>query len=160
MTDGPNPPAWFPSPDQDGPQGYDDGQPPAASPWAYGQASGYGTPGHGTPGYGAARYGSPPPTYKVWAYFAAAGGVLFNLILGLPCGLVAVNYARKVRRYWESGNQAAAASASRKALTWAIISTVLDLLGIVLFIVLIRSGNSPSNFSNAVVAAANIKAQL
>ncbi len=165
MTDGPSPPAWFPSPGPDGPAGHDDGQPPAASPWAYGQAPGYGTPGYGTPrygtpGYGAAPYGSPPPTYKVWAYIAAVGGVLFNLILGFPCGLVAANHARKCRRYWESGNQAAAISESRKALTWVIVSTVLDVLGIVLFIVLIRSGNSPSNFSGAVVAAANIKAQL
>jgi hypothetical protein len=158
VTDGPSPPAWFPSPDPDGPAGFEGGQPPPASAWANGQA-GPEAPGYGTPGFAATPYGSPPPTYKAFAYIAAAGGVLFNLILGFPCGLAAVRHARRVRPYWESGNQPAAASASRKALTWAIVSTALDVLGILLLVLLISSSSS-SNFSNPSVVAASIKTQL
>jgi hypothetical protein len=164
MTDGPNPPAWFPSPDPEGPAGNDGGQPPSAAPWAYGQpgpgAPGYGAAGFGTPGFGPTPYGSPPPTYKAFAYIAAAGGVLFNLILGFPFGLIAVRHARRVRPYWESGNQQAAASASRKALTWAIVSSALDVLGILLLLLVIGSSSSPSNFNNPSVVAASIKTQL
>jgi hypothetical protein len=131
MTVGPNPPAWFPSPDPDGPGGF-----------------------------GATPYGSPPPTYKVFAYIAAAGGVLFNLILGLPFGLIAIRHARKVRPSWESGNQPAAISESRKALTWSIVSAVLDVLGIFVLILVISGSSSPSNFSNPAAVAASIKTQL
>jgi hypothetical protein len=164
MTEGPNPAAWFPSPDPDGPGGFNGGQPPPASPWAYGQpgpqAPGYASPGFGTPGFAATPYGSPPPTYKVFAYIAAAGGVLFNLILGLPFGLIAIRHARKVRPSWESGNQPAAVSESRKALTWSIVSAVLDVLGIFVLILVISGSSSPSNFSNPAAVAASIKTQL
>ena len=33
-------------------------------------------------GFGASAYGQAPPTYLIWARIAAAGGVLFNVILG------------------------------------------------------------------------------
>jgi hypothetical protein len=155
MTDGPNPPPWFP----DGPAGLDGAPPPPASPWAYGQP-GTQTPGYGAAGFGATSYGSPPPTYKVLAYIAAAGGVLFNLILGFPFGLIAMRHARRVRPYWESGNQKAAASESRKALTWSIASAVLDVIGIFLLILVISGSSSPSNFSNPAVVAASIKTEM
>ncbi len=159
MTDGPNPPAWFPSPDQDGAAGYDGGQQSPASPWAYGQP-GPEAPGYRAAGFGATPYGSPPPTYKVFAYLAAACGVLVSLILGFPCGLVAIRHARRVRPYWESGNQPAAAHESRKALTWAVVSTALDVLGLLLLLFVISSSSSPSNFSTPSVVAASIKTQL
>jgi Interferon-induced transmembrane protein len=154
MTDGPNPPAFSPSPNPDRSAGFDNGQPAPASPWTYGQ------PGPHAPGFGATPHGSPPPTYKVFAYIAAAGGVLFNLILGFPSGMIALRHARRVRPYWESGNQPAAASASRKALTWAIVSAVLDVLGILLLVVVISGSSSSSNFNNPSVVAASIKTQL
>jgi len=111
---------------------------------SYGQ-QGYGQPGYGPagyfpPGYGAGPAGTPPATYLPWAYTAAVGGVLFSLILGLPTGLVAVNYGRKVRPAWAAGDVQRAISASRKARTWAIVSTVLDVLGIVLVFVLLAAG--------------------
>ena len=140
------------------------GQPGYGAP-GYGQpgygAPGYGQPGYGQPGYGAGPYGPPPPSYLIWARIAAVGGVLFSLILGFPAALVAMNQARKVRPQWESGNQQAAVSASRKARTWAIVSTALDALGVVLLIVLIAgAAGSNSNFNNPAVVAASIKTQL
>ena len=118
--------------------------------------------GYFPPGYGAVAYGKPPPTYLVWARIAAGGGVLFNLILGLPAALIAMQHGRKVRAAWESGNQQAAITASRKARTWAIVSTVLDALGVVLLLVIIAAGvaSSKSNFSNPAAVASSIKVQL
>lgn len=128
----------------------------------------YGQPGFGSassfpPGYGAGPGGTPPPTYQAWGYIAAVGGVLFSLILGFPAALIALRHARKVRPTWESGNQQGAITSSRKARTWAIVSTALDLLGIVLLVVVIASAHttrSSSNFNNPAVVAASIKAQL
>jgi hypothetical protein len=135
------------------------------------QSQGFGQPppdpgqtasGYLPPGYGAVAYGKPPPTYLVWARIAAGGGVLFNLILGLPTALIAIQHGRKVRTQWEAGNQQAAISASRKARTWVIVSTVLDVLGVVLVLIVIGAGvaSSKSNFSNPTVVASSIKTQL
>ncbi len=146
MTDGPGPSEFSEEP----------GSP---SPWDYGQP-GPPAPGYVMPGYGAESQGQPPPTHLIWARIAVVGGVLFNLILGLPAALVAMNHARKVRPLWESGNQPAAVSESRKARTWAIVSTVLDALGVILLIVVVASSATASNFSNPTVVAASIKAQL
>jgi hypothetical protein len=129
-----------------------EGNEPAAQP-------GFPAAGYAPPGYGG-LHGKPPRNYLVWAYIAAAGGVLFNLILGFPSALVAIRQARQARQHWESGDQPAAISASRKARTWAIVSTVLDALGIVLLVVIIGTSSSASNFSNPAVVAASIKTQL
>jgi MFS family permease len=139
------------------PPGY--GQPGYGQP-GYGPP--YGQPGHGPPygqpGYGT-PYGQPPPTHLIWARIALAGGVLFNLILGFPAGLIAQRYGRKVRPAWAAGDQAAAVSASRKARTWAIVSTVLDALGIILLIAVIAAG-AQSNYSNPSKVAAAIKTEI
>jgi hypothetical protein len=118
-------------------------------------------PGYGAPGYGAVPPGGPPRTHLNWARIAAVGGVLFDLILGLPAAMVAIRHARKVRPLWESGDQAGAVRESQKARTWAIVSTVLDGLGvIVLVLVIIGTVAASSNFSNPSVVAASIKTQL
>ena len=54
----------------------------------------------------------------------------------------------------------AAAISSRKARNWLIASTVLDVLGLVLFIVIISQSSSTSNFNNPSVVAASIKTQI
>jgi molybdopterin/thiamine biosynthesis adenylyltransferase len=146
MTDGPGPAEFSQEPGGPAPWGYGQPAPPA--------------PGYGMPGYGVPPQGQPPPTYLLWARIAAGGGVLFNLILGLPAALVAMNHARKVRPLWESGNQPAAVIESRKARTWAIVSTVLDALGVILVIAVIAAGASASNFNTPSVVAASIKTEL
>ena len=119
-----------------------------------------GPPASGMPGYGTPPFGQQPPAHLVWARIAAAGGVLFNLILGLPSGLIAMRHARLVRVHWEAGNQAAAVSESRKARTWSIVATVFDALGVVLLVILIGASGSASNFNNPAVVAASIKTDL
>jgi hypothetical protein len=136
--------------------------PPSYPQPGYGQP-GYGQPGSFPPGYAAAPAGQEPPTHTAWIWIAAIGGVLFSLILGFPTAMVALQHARKVRPNWQSGNVQAAIAASRKARTWAIVSTVLDLLGVVLLVVIVgsaRTSGSSSNFSNPAVVAASIKSQI
>lgn len=170
MSNGPTPGEWQGNPGEQptypaqpwpgSPGGSEQG--PQVPP-GYGQPGyqpGYAATGYVTPGYGTSPYGAPPPTYLVWARIAAGCGVLFNLILGFPAGLVAMNHGRQVRQHWETGNQQAAFAASRKARTWAIVSTVLDALGVILLIVVISSASSTSNFNNPAVVAASIKTQL
>jgi hypothetical protein len=148
MSDGQDPgQGWTSAPDGAAPQGY------------YGQP-GPPPPGYAIPGYGVAPPGTPPPTHLIWARVAAAGGVLFSLILGFPAALVALHHAREVRPNWESGNQSAAVSASRKARTWAIVSTVLDVLGLIVAVALLSGLSSSSNFNTPSVVASSIKAQI
>ena len=135
-------------------------------PWPGPPASGtpgyppsYGAQGSGMPGYGT-PFGQPPPTHLIWARIAAAGGVLFSLILGFPSALVAMRHARLVRVHWDAGNQPAAISASRKARTWSIVATVFDALGIVLIVIIIAASGSPSNFNSPAAVAASIKTEL
>jgi hypothetical protein len=116
-------------------QGYPgQGQPYPNQP--YGQPPYPGQPGQG---YGA-PYGSPlppggkPTTYMAWAIAASVAGIFFSLILGFPAGMAARHYARKVSRTWAAGDVAESAKSSRRALTWSIIATVLDILGLILFI--------------------------
>ena len=63
---------------------------------------GYGVPpGYG--GYGQAPYGNQPSTYRAWAITCAICGVLFSLIIGLPCALVALANSRRVQSAWQVG---------------------------------------------------------
>ncbi|HKB29907.1 MAG TPA: CD225/dispanin family protein [Streptosporangiaceae bacterium] len=96
------------------------GAPPQGGP---GQRVGYGAP--------AGSYGPPPPTYLRWGIAAIVGGVLFSLIGGVPAGLVSTHFARQVVPKWQAGDQQGARSASRKARTWAIVATVLDVVGFI-----------------------------
>jgi hypothetical protein len=99
--------------------------------------------------------GPPPRTYRAWGIIAVICGVLFNLILGLPAALAGRRHSKKVTELWASGNVQAAIGASQKARTWLIASSVLDAIGLILFVVLItQTSSSQSNFSNPSVVAA------
>jgi hypothetical protein len=118
-------------------------------------------PGYGQPGYGMPAPGPPPPSYRAWGTIAVICGVLFNLILGLPTALIGRRHGKKVAGLWASGDVQAAISASRKARTWLIASTVLDVIGLVLSVVIItQASTSRSNFSSPSVVAASIKTQI
>jgi hypothetical protein len=136
-----------------GPAGYP--QPGYPQP---GYPPGYGMPA--APGFGSAPFGVPPRTHLAWARIAGFGGVLFNLIIGFPAGLVAIRYARQVRPRWEAGDLQGAASSSRKARKWAIASTVFDVLGVLLLVLIISSQATPDNYNNPAVVAASLKTQL
>jgi hypothetical protein len=162
MTEGTDPSIWPGDPGEQGFQQPAQGwttTPGSGEPQGYYGQPGPQAPGYGVPGYGAAPYGMAPPTHLIWARIAAGAGVLFSLILGFPAALVAISHARKVRPHWESGNQPAAVSESRKALTWASVSTVLDVLGLIV-VILLLSAQSASNFNTPSVVASSIKTQL
>jgi Interferon-induced transmembrane protein len=110
---------------------------------------GYGVPARGGAdraggGYGAPpdRSGGPPPTYLSWAIIAIVGGVLFSLIGGVPTGIASAHFARQVMPRWQAGDQQGAREASTKARTWAIASTVLDVLGLIFVIYLLSTSKN------------------
>jgi Interferon-induced transmembrane protein len=133
---------------------------------------GYGQPRQGGPvpsGYATPRgsqtgcvpAGPPPPTYLAWRIIASVCGLLFNVILGLPAARIGGRYSNQAAELWASGDEEAAASASRKARGWLTAATVLDALGLILIIVLITQVlSSPPNFNNPPAVAASIKSQL
>jgi hypothetical protein len=159
------PPPPFPAQAQ--PAGFSPDATRQPLPPVYGQP-GYGQPVYGQPGYAlppgpafGAGPGQLPRTHLVWSRLAIAGGVLFNLILGLPAGLAALRYARQVRPQWEAGDLQGAARSSRKARNWAIASTVLDGLGVLLVaLIVIGQSAASSNYDNPAVVAASLKTQL
>jgi len=136
-----------------GPYGTPEGQPAPPPPGQYGTYGGqqpmppppdqYGTYGsygsYGTPPGG---YGKPPPSYRAWAITCIVCGVLFSIIIGLPCALVALHYSRKVPSSWTAGDQQGAAKASRRAMIWAIVATVFEALGLIFVISLISHGST------------------
>jgi hypothetical protein len=130
----------------DSPGGGGYGTPPGGG---YGTpGGGYGTPGggYGTPpgygGYGQAPYGKPPSTYRAWVITAIVCGVLFSLIIGLPCALVALSNSRRVQSAWNVGDVQRAAKASRRTMTWVIVATIFEALGLILVITLFSHGGS------------------
>lgn len=118
-------------------QPYGGGQPQEGQPYQpYGQP--YGGPPYGQP-YGGPPAGQPPRTYLAWGIIAAIGGVLFCLIGG-GSGIASIVFARRVRSRWEAGDQQGAMRASSNARTWAIVATVLDVLGLIIVIFFIARG--------------------
>jgi hypothetical protein len=116
-------------------QGQPYGQAPPGQPYPGQPYSGGAYPG-GT--YGAVpSYAKAPPTYMYWAMTASVAGLLFSTFLGLPAGITATRYARKVRPAWDGGRPTEAVRLSKRALTWSIVATVLDVLGLILFITLV-----------------------
>jgi uncharacterized membrane protein len=71
--------------------------------------------------------------------------VLFSIIIGMPCGLISLYYSRRVQPAWMAGHQQRAAHASRRAMTWAIVSTLFDLLGLIVVISLISHGSGSAS---------------
>ncbi len=110
-------------------------QPMPPPPDQYGTYGSYGS--YGTPPGG---YGKPPASYRAWAITCIVCGVLFSIIIGLPCALVALHYSRKVQPSWAAGDQPGAAKASRRAMIWAIVATVFEALGLIFVISLISHG--------------------
>lgn len=118
---------------------------PYGAPASYGAPSPYGAgpfgPGQPGPAYGAYP-GAPPPTHLAWGIIAAVGGVLFCLIGGVPTAIAATTYARRVRQKWAMGDAQGAWRDSRTARNWAIAATVLDGIGLLIFVLVIALGTA------------------
>lgn len=59
-----------------------------------------------------------PPNYLAVA-------IITTLLCCLPAGIVSIVYSTKVNTEYDSGNYAAAESASKSAKTWAIVAAVV-----------------------------------
>jgi hypothetical protein len=143
------PPGQYGAPGQYGTPGQYGAPGQYGTPGQYGAPGQYGVPGpYGAPpqpGYAQGPYGKPPAAHKAWAITCIVCGVLFSIIIGMPCGLAALYYSRRVQPAWMAGNQQAASRASRRAMIWAIASTVFDVLGLIVVFSLFSHGSGSTS---------------
>lgn len=94
--------------------------------------------GYSQPRQGGQPGGAPveqmPPTYRAWIVACYLLGMPLNILLACPTGLVANHYAKQVQSSWDIGDSDAAMTASKRARTWAIVSTVFNVLGLIFLI--------------------------
>jgi predicted secreted protein len=104
------------------------GSPPPPPPPGYGPPGGYG----GQPGgYGGPPPGSaPPPNNLVWA-------ILSTLFCCLPLGIAAIVFAAQVNGKWAAGDIAGAQASAQKARQFALWSTIVGAVLIVLYLVIV-----------------------
>lgn len=99
-------------------------QPPAAPP----QAPMYQSSGLG-----------PAPDHMMWAIISTVLGSIFTMLgccclpLALPTGIVAIVQANKAKAFNAANNYEDAHKAAGQAKTWCIVTTVLAVLGLLLF---------------------------
>jgi hypothetical protein len=102
------------------------------------QGGGYGSGGYPPQGggygggYGNAPAGGgyPPPNHLVWAILSA--------IFCCPAlGIVSIVFAAQVNSKYQAGDYAGAASASKNARLWAIISAIAWVVGVVLYVLFV-----------------------
>jgi hypothetical protein len=120
------------------------GNPP---PDPYGQPGQYGQyPTSGSAQYGEpAQYGAPPPNYRGWAITSIVLGVIFFGLIGLILGIIATVQSGKVNQRFTSGDLNGAARASRTTRTLCIVTTVLEVIGLLLIIIVIASHGSTTS---------------
>ena len=101
----------------------------------YGGSYGYGAPPpSGGPYYGGGSPGGqPPPNHLVWA-------ILSTLFCCLPLGIVSIVFAAQVNSKWNGGDANGAHEASRKAKTWALWSTIVGAVVLVIYVFLVVAG--------------------
>lgn len=91
-------------------------------------SGGYGSPPPPPPGGGYGGGSQPPPNHLVWA-------ILSTIFCCLPLGVVSIVFAAQVNGKHASGDIAGAQEASRKARSFALWSTIIGAVVIVLYIV-------------------------
>jgi hypothetical protein len=74
--------------------------------------------------------GPPPPNHLVWA-------ILSTIFCCLPLGIASIVFASQVNSKWQVGDYAGAQDSSRKAKNFALWSTIVGLVGVVLYIIFI-----------------------
>jgi hypothetical protein len=133
--DPPSDPAQPPPPYGEGDPAWGGAQPPPPPPpgWS-GQQNPYGQPQYGGSPYG---YGAPPkvPNYLVYS-------ILSTIFCCLPAGVVSIVYAAQVNSKLANGDYAGAAQSSKNARTWAIVSAVVGLVGVIIWIVAVAGTSS------------------
>jgi predicted secreted protein len=96
------------------------------------QGGAYGAPPSGPQyGYGGGGpQGTPPPNHLVWA-------ILSTLFCCLPLGIVSIVFAAQVNSKWTSGDTAGAQEASDKARKFALWSTIIGAVVVVLYLIFV-----------------------
>lgn len=87
-------------------------------------------------------YAAPPqdiPNHLAWTIIATVLGTCFCCPLGL-LGIVGIVYSNQVNSKLLAGDIAGARQASNNAKTWAIVATVLAVIGVIWTAWLITSG--------------------
>jgi len=98
--------------------------------------SDYGSPPPPPPPYGGMppgqppTGGAPPPNYLVWA-------ILATIFCCLPLGIPAIVFAAQVNSKWQVGDYAGAQESSRKARQFALWSTIIGVVFVVLYLVIV-----------------------
>lgn len=69
-----------------------------------------------------------PESYLVWT-------ILATVLCCVPFGAVGIYFSTRVQRYWQMGQYADAADASKKAKMWAIIAAVTGIVVVVAYAV-------------------------
>jgi uncharacterized membrane protein len=122
--------------------GYGGGYPPQGGGGYPPQGGGYPPQGGG---YGGAPVGggAPPSNHLVWAILSA--------IFCCPAlGIVSIVFAAQVNSKYQQGDYAGAASASKNARLWAIISATAWVVGIILYILVVVvlgiTSSAPSSY--------------
>lgn len=77
-----------------------------------------------------------------------APAIVSTICCFAPTGVVALYFAAQVNAFWNSGNQAAAVKASKRARTWLIVTILLWALAMVF---LIATGRMGALFESGVV---------
>ncbi len=80
-------------------------------------------------GYYGGPPGAPPPNHLVWA-------ILSTLFCCLPLGVVSIVFAAQVNSKYTAGDLAGAEESSRKARTFALWSTIVGVVLLVLYVFL------------------------
>ena len=62
--------------------------------------------------------------------------ILVTILCCWPFGIPAIVYSAKVNNRWNEGDAAGAQDASKKAMTWIIVSAILGIVGTVLYILI------------------------
>jgi Interferon-induced transmembrane protein len=89
---------------------------------------------------------SAPSNYLIWSILATCLSIFFCYLGTIP-GVVAIVYSSKVKGLWAQGLYDQARSTSKRAGTWATVSTVLSVIALIALAILIaisktRTGTS------------------
>ncbi|NOY95786.1 MAG: CD225/dispanin family protein [Chlorobi bacterium] len=75
----------------------------------------------------------PPPNYLLWA-------ILTTVLCCLPFGIVSIVFAAQVNSKWDAGDYEGAERASKNARTWAWVSFLVALAGMLIWCIMVALG--------------------
>jgi hypothetical protein len=83
-----------------------------------------------------------PPNYRAWAITGMVVAVLLISIPGIAVGAYALHCSNQVATRWQARDPEGAEKYSDRARGWLIALTVLDALGVIVFLIILNNGAS------------------